>query len=359
MDTHEYADIFPMMSGKEFKELKKDIGENGLQQSIITFEGKILDGRNRFNACKELDIEPTMEEYEGDNALQYVMSTNLRRRHLTDSQKAVVGIKYKKYYSKFAKERMMAGTPSVPEHKGRASEKAGETVGVRGRIIDMAEAVIKKNPEMEAKIMAGEIKVKQAYREIQLEEQKKEIEELKEVTGEYDVLVIDPPWQYEGDYDPDSRRGATPYPTMTIPEIRNIKLPAKEDCVIWLWTTHKFIWDAIEILENWGFEYKAILVWDKEKLGIGKRLRMQCEFCLVGTRGKPYWKLTNQRDIIREPRTTHSTKPETFYKMVEEICAGRKLDYFARKEREGWEVYGNEVNSDTFTNNNNQKGGKR
>lgn len=55
--------------------------------------------------------------------------------------------------------------------------------------------------------------------------------------------------------------------------------------------------------------------------------------------------LINERDIIREPRTTHSTKPEIFYKMVDEICAGRKLDYFARKKRNGWDVYGDEVST--------------
>lgn len=63
-----------------------------------------------------------------------------------------------------------------------------------------------------------------------------------------------------------------------------------------------------------------------------------------GDRGnKPVWDMKNERDIIRKARTTHSTKPESFYTMVDKLCAGRKLDYFARKERKGWEVYGNDV----------------
>lgn len=349
LEIHEFANIFPPMNSKEFNELKRDIKENGLLEPIIIYEGKIIDGRNRYNACKELNINCPIKQYEGDNPLQYVMSTNLKRRHLTDSQKAIVGRRYKIYFAKFAKERQLKGTLANQFDKGKASDKAGEIVGVSGRYVDIAEEVLTLKPEMEEKIMSGEIKLKQVYRDIKLEKQKEEIKKLKELKGEYEVIVIDPPWQYYEDEKYDNEfyigRIVAPYPTMTIPEIRNIKLPTASNCVLWLWTTHHFIWDAIELLRTWGFEYKAVLVWDKEKLGIGKTLRMQCEFCLVGFKGSPYWKLTNERDIIRESRTNHSKKPESFYKLVEQLCTGRKLDYFSRKERIGWDSYGDEINS--------------
>jgi len=349
MKSHEIADIFPLMNPKEFKELKEDIKQNGLMSPVIIYEGKILDGRNRYNACNELGVRIITDEYIGKDALQYVMSTNLKRRNLTDSQKAVVGIKYKKYYSIYAKQRMSLGgkgvEPVPQQEQARARDKAGEVMGVSGRYIDEAEELIKKNPEAEKQIMEEGAKVKVLLREIKLEEQKKEIEKVKEVTGAYDVIVIDPPWSYDDDdnYDPDNRRVSNPYPTMNTNEISNIKLPAKDNSVLWLWTTHKFIWKAKEIMEKWGYEYKICLVWNKESMGIGKWLRCQVEFCLLGIKGKPYFNNKNWRDIISEKRTTHSTKPEIFYKMVEEICAGRKLDYFARKERKGWDVYGDEV----------------
>ena len=117
----------------------------------------------------------------------------------------------------------------------------------------------------------------------------------------------------------------------------------KLNCILWLWTTHSQIWSAKEIMKGWGFDYKCILVWNKEAMGIGKWLRKQCEFCLLGIKGKPVWTATNVRDILSEKRTTHSTKPESFYKMVDEICVGRKLDYFARKKRKGWDAYGDEI----------------
>jgi len=347
MKSHEYADIFPLMNAKEFKELKEDIKANGLMDTIVTHDGKILDGRNRFNACKEMKVEPKFTEYKGDNPLQYVMSTNLKRRNLTGTQKAVVGRKYKKVYAIWARKRQGHRSDiSEPVHiSERASNQAGEQVGVSGRYIDMAEEVIEKKPEMEEKLMAGEIKLKTAYREIKLEEQKKEIEELKEATGEYDVIVIDPPWDYgtEEAYDSDNFRGTTPYPSMSLGEIKKIKLPTKDNCVLWLWTTNKFLLEMKGLLEEWGFEIKSILTWDKEIMGIGRWLRSQTEHCILAVKGKPYWKNTRYTTIIKEKRTSHSTKPEAFYKLVEDCCAGRKLDYFARKERKGWDVYGDEV----------------
>ena len=97
----------------------------------------------------------------------------------------------------------------------------------------------------------------------------------------YDVISVDPPWNYEGEnknltsYDAQSRRVANPYPEMTTEDIKKIKLPLMNDCIVLLWTTHKFLPDALDILKDWNLEYKATFVWNKEKMGIEC-----CEFCL-------------------------------------------------------------------------------
>ena len=90
MKSHEYADLFPMMGENEISRLSQDIKENGLSDSIITFEGKILDGRNRFKACQMVSIEPVFKEYDGSDPLAFVISHNLHRRHLTESQRAMI-----------------------------------------------------------------------------------------------------------------------------------------------------------------------------------------------------------------------------------------------------------------------------
>ena len=87
---HEIANIFPMMSPAELTALADDIKENGLQNKIVLFENKILDGRNRYKACRMAGINPEFDQYKGTDPLRNIISLNLRRRHLDESQRAVV-----------------------------------------------------------------------------------------------------------------------------------------------------------------------------------------------------------------------------------------------------------------------------
>jgi ParB-like chromosome segregation protein Spo0J len=87
---HELANIFPLIEGKEFQDLVDDIQANGLSEPILLYEGKILDGRNRYRACLEAFVNPTFQTYSGDNPLAKVISLNLKRRHLDESQRAMV-----------------------------------------------------------------------------------------------------------------------------------------------------------------------------------------------------------------------------------------------------------------------------
>jgi ParB family chromosome partitioning protein len=89
-EFHPIASIFPLMSGDEFDRFKEDIRTRMQQEPIILYQGKILDGRNRYNACKALYREPNVEEYKGSDPLGYVLSANLHRRHLKESQRAVI-----------------------------------------------------------------------------------------------------------------------------------------------------------------------------------------------------------------------------------------------------------------------------
>jgi ParB-like chromosome segregation protein Spo0J len=90
MLPHPYAELFPMMEGEAMRELVASIRDDGLEQPIVTFEGKILDGRNRDLACANAQVEPRYVKYKGDDPLGYVLRVNLIRRHLTTSQRAMV-----------------------------------------------------------------------------------------------------------------------------------------------------------------------------------------------------------------------------------------------------------------------------
>jgi len=156
--------------------------------------------------------------------------------------------------------------------------------------------------------------------------------------GQFRTIIIDPPWPYGTQYDKDTRRVASPYPEMSIEAIATTEFPFANDCILWLWTTHKFLPDSFEMLQDWGFDYKATMVWDKDKMGIGYWLRMQCEFCLLAIKGNPVWEATDVIDIIREGRREHSRKPEAFYEMVKEICPKPIGEAFARQQRKGIEI---------------------
>ena len=225
-------------------------------------------------------------------------------------------------------------------------------IGISKNLSVMAQQLAAMPVEQFEQVRDGALAVNKALQAANVERKRAEISKsignakgahLQKLEGVYDVIVIDPPWNYGREYDPESSRSASPYPEMTQNELLAIELPAARDCVLFLWTTHAFIWDAKSIMDAAGFSYKATLVWNKQKIGMGAWLRMQCEFCLVGIKGKPLWENTTYRDIIEEARREHSRKPDGFYTMVEAITAGRRLDYFSRQERNGWDTYGNET----------------
>jgi ParB-like chromosome segregation protein Spo0J len=103
---HEISNIFPMMSEEEYLFLKDDIEQNGQIEPIWIHQKKIIDGRNRYRACKELGIKPELREWDGKGSLvSFVVSLNLKRRHLSSGQKAVVALEVEKWLAQEAKEK--------------------------------------------------------------------------------------------------------------------------------------------------------------------------------------------------------------------------------------------------------------
>lgn len=104
-ESHDYANLFPLMLDNEYKELKNDIKVNGLIEPIWLFEGKILDGRNRYSACLDTNTEPKFRDYQSDDPLGFVVSLNLNRRHLTSGQKATLAVELLPLLEAEAKKR--------------------------------------------------------------------------------------------------------------------------------------------------------------------------------------------------------------------------------------------------------------
>ena len=137
---------------------------------------------------------------------------------------------------------------------------------------------------------------------------------------------------------------------MSIEELKALKLPAAKNCVLWLWTTNAFIGEACDLIEVWGFQQKTMLTWVKQtkltqepRLGLGHWLRNCTEHCLLAVKGSPKVSLSKQSTLLVAPALGHSRKPTEFYELVDSLCVGRKLDYFSREKRPGWEQFGNDL----------------
>src|SRR6185369_2687431 len=83
LDPHPLSEMFPPISPEDFDKLVADIKANGLHQPIVRYQGKILDGNNRYRACSQAGIEPRFEDFKGNDAQAeaFVISANIHRRH--------------------------------------------------------------------------------------------------------------------------------------------------------------------------------------------------------------------------------------------------------------------------------------
>jgi N6-adenosine-specific RNA methylase IME4 len=195
----------------------------------------------------------------------------------------------------------------------------------------------------------------------------------------YKCIAMDPPWNERGAGK--SKRGADRhYPLMKSHEITQTILsapcwqPDDEGCHLWMWVTDNFLIDGLEMMKALGFRYIRTACWTKlarprgdvlldildpsqdfeamqrallaefrrVQIGLGQYMRGSHELCLFGVRGR--LKADEARSsAILEPRTVHSRKPDGFYGLVERVSPGPRLEMFAREQRPGWTVWGNEV----------------
>lgn len=180
------------------------------------------------------------------------------------------------------------------------------------------------------------------------------------------TIVADPPWPYGN-----AKRGAIiktvkkdgsiakgvhvhdSYDTMDMPKLLALQPPAARNAHLYLWTTNAFMVEAHEVVRAWGFIPKTIITWVKVKadgtpsMKTGYYFRGATEHVLFAVRGSlPLLTQEGHPTAILSPRLPHSVKPECFYRMVEECSPTARLEMFARRERDGWFCWGNEVESD-------------
>lgn len=397
---HEVANIFPLMTGEEFAALKADIAENGQREAIwLHPDGSIIDGRNRYNACIELGIEPHYRTWKNEGSLvSFVVSLNLHRRHLTTTQRAVLSVDILPMLEAEARERMAeAGRSAAPGkpvkeltpfevevEPQRASQQAATILSTNRQYVSDAKRIAQDAPEVLEMMRVGVVNMPAAKQLAQLEntERAAVLEEMKgngvseidgrEVqkavrqirhqqkqeappipTNKYRVWYADPPWEYgnsgvigDGDNYGHAQRH---YPTMSIAELcamgADIKANCADDAVLFMWVTSPLLEECFPVINAWGFKYKTSFVWDKVGHNYGHYNSVRHELLLVCTRGSctPDDKTLHDSVISIEKSRKHSEKPEEFRALIDSLYKwGNRIELFARTSAEGWDSWGNE-----------------
>jgi N6-adenosine-specific RNA methylase IME4/ParB-like chromosome segregation protein Spo0J len=379
LQFHPLADAFPLMEGTEFADLVADIKVYRLREHIVLYAGKILDGRNRYRACMAAGVEPRFETYEGDDPLAFVISRNLRRRHLDESQRAMIAAKLETFRhggdrktqdanlhldrAHAAKllnvgERSVASAATVRDHGAPELVHAVEqgTVSVSAAA-DIATQPIDEQRDVvargEREILRHAIHLRARNAAARRAERNTALLKLSNVDSpfpdrRFPIILADPPYQFSRRWAV-SREIENHYPTMTMEALCALPVAnlATPDAMLFLWVPPPLLTDALNMMKTWTFDYATCAAWVKDKFGMGVYVRQQHELLLIGKRGRGIGPDPSSlsSSVIEAPRREHSRKPDQAYEMIERMYPPPlpKIELFARTPREGWEAWGNEI----------------
>ena len=342
---HAFAKILPAMADSDFDSLRESLKTDGyIGPPIYTFEGKILDGVHRYRLCVELGIEPPFVEYSGDNAFRFALNQNLARRHLNESQRAMVAARL--VTTEAYRPRKLSTSIDVLTQPAAAA-----LLTVSKPSVQRAQALLAtKDTAAIAAVDSGDLRVSKALNLVKQAKAVKEHTRLRKspptlpADAPWQVILADPPWLY--DYSPTTSRAIEQqYPTMTPAEICAMPVGDRcaDDAVLYLWATPPKLEEAFEVIRAWGFSYRTCAVWVKSKIGMGYWFRQRHEILLVSTRGTPQPPLESlRRDSVFEcPTSAHSAKPAEVAELLEAQHPGKaKVELFSRSPRRGWLSHG-------------------
>jgi N6-adenosine-specific RNA methylase IME4 len=356
----EFEALIPPLSAEEYGGLVTAILADGCRDSLVTWDGILVDGHNRFKICTQhgIDFQTCAVQFESrDAAMDWIDRNQISRRNITKNQRRMI---MGRIYSRRKKavggqegnqnaKRTGQNDPIVLTAEIIAAE-FGVSASTVKRAAKDAE-FIDAHPEVAKQVTNGEIELADAVREIKRAEVVANLEdikvrEVKALAGVYDTIVIDPPWDMQKiERDERPNQTAFDYPTMSEAELKAMTIPCAKDCHVWLWTTHKFLPMAFRLLDAWGLTYVCCFTWHKpggfQPVGLPQ---YNCEFAIYARKGSPKFIDTKAfNTCFNAPRGRHSEKPEEFYDVVRRVTAGRRLDMFNRREIEGFETFGNEA----------------
>ena len=365
---NEFKSLIPVLTDEEFNQLEANILKEGIRDSLIVWGDILVDGHNRYAIADKHKIEFTTKEINFDtreDAKRWIILNQFGRRNINNYQRSVLALKLEDIYKAKAKENLVSSGKEfgkgmqksanpidkidTREELSKTAKVSHDTISKVKKIEELATDDVKKE------LASGHKSINQIFNDIRRDEiakkqkEKNEVLKFKEIaplTGKFDVIVIDPPWQMEK-----IKRDVAPlqvgfdYPTMTIDEIKKYQLPAEKDCHVFMWITHKHLPSGFDIFKEWGVKYVCCFVWHKnggfQPFGLPQ---YNCEFVLYGRIGIPtFIDLKDFNVCFNANRTKHSEKPEEFYDTLRRVTAGRRADIFNRRDIEGFDKWGNEA----------------
>lgn len=365
-----FQKLIPPLSSEELVALEESVTREGCRDPLVVWNDTIIDGHHRYAICHRYNISfSTVERNELETELDvklWMINNQFSRRNLPTETRLALAYRFKEFEAEKANARMQAtqfkevdDAASAPvrypletdktnnEQKGKTLEVIAQKAGVSTRTAEQYDAIQRKGTEEQKNEVAeGKASIKKVYTQIRKAERLEKNKATEWPEGKYRVIYADPPWSY-GDERSGFGGAVDHYNTMTMEELKNMPVASlsEDNAVLFLWGTAPLLSEALELIEAWGFKYKTNIVWDKVKGSLGNYTSVKHEHLFIATRGSGVPDNTTRVDSVQtiERTSRHSEKPEEFRNIIETLYSyGNKLELFARKKVDGWEVYGNE-----------------
>ena len=173
----------------------------------------------------------------------------------------------------------------------------------------------------------------------------------------YNIIYADPPWSYRDKALAGNRGAGCKYQVQDKKWLEDLDIQSisADDCILFLWVTMPKLNEVMDLIDKWGFEYKTCaFTWLKRNkkaptwfMGMGRWTRANAEICLLATKGKPKRISASVRSVIDTPIEGHSKKPDVTRDRIVELCGDLpRVELFARQKADGWDSWGNEIDSD-------------
>ena len=359
----EFRDLIPPLADHEKEGLEEDIKHFGCYCPVVTWQGTIIDGHHRYEICMQHKLSFRVEERNTKDlpneiaVKRWIIATSFNRRNLPLHVRLDLALEDEELEALEAKTRQgerndlkdcvknicQPVDTSCETENGRALAKIGEKAKCSHETVRQYKKI--KEAKLEKRVADGE-SIKKVYGEIKKDERQENLKSTEFPKGKYRVIYADPPWSYNDKRAPGTGGAEEQYPTMSLDSICELPVSqiADESAVLFLWVTTPLLQEGLDVMKAWGFNYKTFFVWDKVRPFPGNYNSVAQELLLLGTKGsclpdcdiRPY-------SIIKIEKGRHSEKPERFRDLISGMYKyGNKVELFARKKTEGWEVYGNE-----------------